>query len=55
VEISRAQQQAEVAQRQAMVQQKDSGSAIGTATQAAAVDPNCAASSLWLCRRGDCQ
>jgi len=47
-EISRAQQQAEVAARQAMVQQKDSGSAIGTATQAVTVDPSCAPSSLWL-------
>ena len=48
VEISRAQQQAEVAQRQEMVQQRDSDSAIGTATQAVGVDPYCFGSSLWL-------
>ena len=48
VDITSAQQQAEVAQREEMAQQRDSGSAIGTATQAVGVDPNCAASSLWL-------
>jgi hypothetical protein len=48
VEISRAQQQAEVAQRQEMAQQQDSGSAIGTARQAVAEDPNCLGSSLWV-------
>jgi hypothetical protein len=48
VEISRAQRQAEVAARQEMVQQRDSGSAIATTTQALIVDPSCAGSSLWL-------
>ena len=48
VHITRAQQQAEVAQREEMAQRRESGSAIGTATQAVGVDPNCAASSLWL-------
>jgi hypothetical protein len=46
--ISQAQQQAEVAARRQLVQQKSARSATGTATQAISADPDCVGADLWL-------
>jgi len=48
VQISQAQQRAEVAAREKMLQNQAAGSSIGTAAQAISTDPGCDASDLWL-------
>ncbi|SRR5713226_1249126 len=48
IQITQAQQRAEVAARRQMLQNQAAGSSIGTAVQAISADPSCAGADLWL-------